>query len=241
MNRRSFITMGAAGALALARRATLSAAQPERQPEFTYGQSRLGIVDDERDGTLYVPKAYKPGVPMPAMMMLHGFAGSADGVRSLFPLAEEFGVILIAPESRGLTWGQSIPGFDADVRYLGPAYRYVTSILDIDRQHVALAGISDGAGYALSMGLAYGDTFNHVIVLSGGLMIPFRYQGMPRFFFAHGLDDMQMPIDRTARLFVPELKAKGYDVTLHEYQGGHRVPPAEMREAFKWFVASKPQ
>ena len=101
MNRRSFIAMGIAGALAMARRATATAAQPLPQPEFTYGQSRLGIVDDERDGTLYVPKAYKPGVPMPAMMMLHGFAGSADGVRSLFPLAEEFGVILIAPESAG--------------------------------------------------------------------------------------------------------------------------------------------
>jgi poly(3-hydroxybutyrate) depolymerase len=232
--------MSAAGALGLVRVSAASSTQPQ-EPEFKYGQSRLGIVDDERDGTLYVPKSYKPGVPMPAMMMLHGFAGSSDGVKSLFPLAEEFGVIIIAPESRGLTWGQSIPGFDADVRYLGPAYRYVTSIVDIDRSHVALAGISDGAGYALSMGLAYGDTFNHLIVLSGGLMIPFRYQGKPRLFFAHGLDDMQMPIDRTGRRFAAELKEKGYDVTLHEYQGGHRVPPAEMREAFKWFVGAKGQ
>ena len=101
----------------------------------------------------------------------------------------------------------------------------------IDRNHVALAGISDGAGYALSMGLAYGNTFNHVIVFSGGLMIPFRREGKPRLFFAHGLDDMQMPIDRTARRFVAQLKGEAYDVTYHEYQGGHRVPPDEMRAA----------
>ena len=101
---------------------------------------------------------------MPLMMMLHGFAGSGDGVRGMFPLAEEFGVIMIAPESRGLTWGRSIPGFDDDVRYLGPAYRHVADLVDIDTTHVALGGVSDGAGYALSMGLAYGDIFNHLIV-----------------------------------------------------------------------------
>jgi predicted esterase len=52
---------------------------------------------------------------------------------------------------------------------------------------------------------------------------------------------MQMPIDLTARKFVPTLKADGYDVTYHEYRGGHRVPPEEVREAFAWFVGQKRQ
>ena len=211
---------------------------PEPAPAFAYGESRLGISDTDRDGILYVPKAYTPGVPMAVLMMLHGFGGAAESARSLYPLAEEFGVILIAPESRGLTWGQSIPGFDADVRYLGPAYRYVAGILDLDPEHVALGGVSDGAGYALSMGLAYGNAFGHVMVFSGGIMAPFRKQGKPRLFFAHGINDEQMPIGRTARVFVPQLKAEGYDVTYHEYAGGHRVPPEEIREAFKWFVGA---
>lgn len=238
MDRRAFIAMGTIGALGLGR-APNASAKTRRQGEFTYGESRLGISDDDRDGTLYVPKSYKAGVPMPVLMMLHGLAGSGESSRGMFPLAEEFGVVIIAPESRGLTWGQSIPGFDDDVHYLGPAYRHVASILDLDSDHVALGGVSDGAGYALSMGLAYGDSFKHVIVLSGGLMVPFRKQGKPRLFFAHGINDTQMPIDLAARTFVPRLKAEGYDVTYHEYQGGHRVPPTEIREAFKWFVAPK--
>ena len=57
----------------------------------------------------------------------------------------------------------------------------------------------------------------------------------------HGVDDSQMPIDKTARLSVPKLKAGGYDLTYHEYRGGHRVPPSEIREAFKWFVGTPPQ
>jgi len=53
------------------------------------------------------------------------------------------------------------------------------------------------------------------------------------------VDDTQMPIDKTARIYVPKLKAEGYDLTYHEYQGGHRVPPAEIRAAFEWFVGKK--
>ena len=240
MNRRDFIAQGAAGALSLLREPRASAQEPAPSAA-PYGQSRLGISDDDRDATLYIPKSYKPGVPMPLMMMLHGFAGTGEGVRGMFPLAEEFGVIMIAPESRGLTWGRSIPGFDADVRYLGPAYRRVAEIVDIDTTRVALGGVSDGAGYALSMGLAYGNSFNHLIILMAGQMVPYRHQGKPKIFMIHGVDDTQMPIDKTARLYVPKLKADGYDVTYHEYQGGHRVPAAEIRAAFEWFVGSKPQ
>jgi phospholipase/carboxylesterase len=246
MNRRRFLSVGAAGALGLVHGARLAAAQdpapaapqePAAPPAAVpYGETPIGL-DDERDGTLYVPKSYKPGVPMPLLMMLHGLTGGARSVRYTQPLAEEFGVIVIAPESRDFTWGQSVPGFDADVRYLGAAYRHVREFLDVDRSHVALGGHSDGAGYALSMGLAYGDTFNHLLVFSGGLMVPFRKQGQPKIFLAHGVNDKQMPIDKTARRFVPQLRADGYDLTYREYEGGHGVPPAIVREGFEWFLA----
>lgn len=237
MNRREFLASSAAavGLLQAEVRAATRTAN-----DFNYGESRLGISGDERDASLYVPKSYKPGTPMPVMMMLHGFMGSGEGVRGMFPLAEEFGVIMIAPDSRRMTWGRAIPGFDDDVRFLGPAYRHVANLVDLDTTHVALGGVSDGAGYALSMGLAYGDAFNHIIVLAGGQMVPYRRQGKPRLFFAHGTEDVQMPIDETARKYVPQLKTEGYDVTYHEYPGGHRVPPSEIREAFKWFLAPKP-
>jgi phospholipase/carboxylesterase len=240
MLRREFISLSAMSALGLATGRAAAQAPAVAPDAFKYGESRLGISDDERDGSMYVPKSYKPGVAMPAMMMLHGFAGSAEDMSRMFPLAEEFGVIMIVPESRGVTWGRGTPGFDEDVHYLGPAYRHVAGLLDIDTERVALGGVSDGAGYALSMGLAYGDSFNHVIVFAGGRMTPFRRQGKPRLFFSHGVEDTQMPIEHTARKFVPQLKAEGYDVTYREYQGGHRVPPEEVREAFKWFVARKP-
>jgi phospholipase/carboxylesterase len=245
MNRRGFLTFGAGalgwlGTMPSVRAQTPQSAQtpaPAPASDVQYGESRLGISDGLRDGTLFVPKSYKPGVPTPLLMMLHGYAGSGDSMRYTFPLAEEFGVIVIAPESRDLTWGQSAPGFDPDVRYLSAAVRTVVDMLDIDPTHVALGGISDGAGYALSMGLAYGDSFNHVLVFSGGLMIPFRRQGNPHIFIAHGINDIQMPIDRTGRRFANELKIDGYDVTYREYEGGHAVPRDVLRAGFEWFLA----
>ena len=196
MNRRCFLALGAAGAITLLER-RVSAREQDKIP---YGQTALGLSDDGRDGVLYVPKSYKEGTPMPLVMMLHGFGGWGDSQRGLFSLAEELGFIAIAPESRELTWGKEIPGFDADVRYLGAAYRRVTSILDIDGEHVALGGQSDGAGYALTMGLAYGDVWNHLIILAGGGLIePLRRKGKPRIFIAQGVKDTTMPPDASGR------------------------------------------
>src|SRR6185295_13563744 len=130
MNRRGFLALGA-GALGWLHSGRNLHAQTA-QDDIPYGESRLGISNGLRDGTLFVPKSYKPGVAMPLLMMLHGYAGSGDSMRYTFPLAEEFGVIVIAPESRDLTWGQSAPGFDPDVRYLSAAVREVVDMLDID-------------------------------------------------------------------------------------------------------------
>ena len=46
-----------------------------------------------------------------------------------------------------------------------------------------------------------------------------------------------MLIDRTARLFVPQLQSEGYEVTYREYDGGHGTPVPVIREGFQWFVA----
>jgi phospholipase/carboxylesterase len=233
MNRRTFLALGAAGVVGSARAVR---AATRAQDDIPYGETRLGIAED-RDGSLYVPKSYRHGTPMPILVWLHGFSGSAGGFRSTQPLAEEFGAIVLAPESRGITWGQSAPGFDEDVRYIGAAFRDVGSRLDLDGDHVALGGVSDGATYALCMGVAYGDVFNHIMVFSEGALQPFRWRGQPRVFLGHGTRDIQMPIEQTSYRTVPALRERGIDVTLHEYDGGHGAPAPVVRAGFEWFFA----
>ena len=236
MNRRAFLAGSAAGALGW-----LAATRSVRAQDIPYGETRLSLAEDdtEREGSLYVPKSYRDGVPMPVLAMLHGLGGSASGVRYTFPLAEEFGVIVVAPESRGIAWGREIPGFDRDSTYIVNALRYVNRTLYMDPAHVAIGGVSDGATYAISMGLAYGDSFSHVMVFSEGIPVPYRKEGKPKIFIGHGTRDTQMPIDLTSRASVPTLRSEGYDVTYHEYDGGHGAPAPVVREAFEWFVGKE--
>jgi phospholipase/carboxylesterase len=239
MERRGFLVLAAA-AIGW-RRGEPAAAQttapaPGATDALPYGASPLGLSDDGRDGVIYVPKSYRELTPAALLVMLHGFAGWADEMKSTFALAEEFGVVVVAPESRALTWGQAAPGFDPDVKFISAAYRKVTRLINVDPDRVALGGRSDGAGYALSMGLAYGDIFNHIIVFSGGLMNAIRRKGTPKLFIAHGTNDRQMPIELTGRKYAATLKEEGYDVTYREYDGGHATPPAVARAAFTWLV-----
>src|SRR5437870_5167259 len=75
----------------------LPAASPA--DELTPGRHRLNLGDD-RDGMLYVPRGYKAGVAAPLMVMLHGAGNTSESVAYTFPLADEFGLIVLAPDSR---------------------------------------------------------------------------------------------------------------------------------------------
>ena len=245
MDRRAFLGAGAAGAVGwFVGTRKLKAQAPAQTPpagDIPYGETRLGLADadDERDGVLYVPKSYKDGEPMSLLTMLHGLSGGATSSRSMYPLAEEFGVIILAPESRKLGWGKDAPGFDKDSVYIVNAMRYVNRTLYMDPAHVAIGGISDGATYALTMGLVYGDSFSHIMVFSEGIPNPLRKQGKPKIFIGHGTQDTQMPIFPTTRRFVSEYKPQGYDVTVREWVGGHGAPAPVVREAFEWFTGKR--
>jgi predicted esterase len=101
--------------------------------------------------------------------------------------------------------------------------------------HVAVGGFSDGASYALSLGLANGYLFTHIIAFSPGFMAPSRLQGRPLIFISHGNHDQVLPVESTRKI-VEELRHAGYDVTYHEFNGPHTVPPAIILEAFEWFT-----
>jgi predicted esterase len=96
---------------------------------------------------------------------------------------------------------------------------------------VAVAGFSDGASYALSLGLTNGDLFSDVLAFSPGFHAEDRRQGRPRFYLSHGVHDEVLPIVRTSRRIVPGLRSDGYQVTYREFDGGHVVPAECVAEA----------
>ena len=202
------------------------------------GEHRLGLTKTGRDVTLYVPKNIASKASVPLVLILHGAGGNAD-TRSLsftFPLAEELGVVALLPESRGSTWDGVGGSFGPDVAFIDEALRYTFQRVAVNPARIALGGFSDGASYALSLGLANGDLFTHLIAFSPGFITPAPPSGRPPIFLSHGTGDQVLDIDITSRLIVPRLRSAGYTVTFREFDGPHAVPTPVAREAFEWLT-----
>jgi phospholipase/carboxylesterase len=191
----------------------------------------------ERDGVRYVPAGYRPEWPAPLVLMLHGATGNGRRtVESLLPLADEFGLILVAPDSRLRTWDVLHGGFGPDIAFIDAALTDTFATHAVDPAHIAAEGFSDGASYALSIGIGNGDLFTHVLAFSPGFLAPPGQEGAPRLFVSHGRQDQVLPIDFCSRRFVPGLRRAGYDVTYQEFDGPHRTPPEIARMGIEWFL-----
>ena len=196
----------------------------------------LGLGDSGRDGVIQMPAKATNG-PMPLLVFLHGATqGAASVVRRIGPAADEAGVVLLAPESRGTTWDAIRGEFGDDVAFLNRALEHVCSRLSVDPARVAVGGFSDGASYGLSLGLANGDLFPRVVACSPGFVIQAPAHGRPRVFVSHGTADQILPIDQCSRVIVPRLQSIGYDVTFREFDGRHELPPAIATSAIQWMI-----
>jgi phospholipase/carboxylesterase len=220
----------------LAAAALTPAALGQGAPPAGPGQYPLKLGED-RDGLVYVPKGYTPETPLPLLLMLHGAGNTSLSVQYTFPLADELGVVILAPDSRDeRTWDGVLRSWGPDLEFMATALEQTSTRFAIDRKRLGVGGFSDGASYALSFGISFGDQFTRVIAMSPGIMQPIAARGKPRIFISHGTSDPIMPIDDTSRKFVPRLKRLGYDVTYREYDGRHAPSPPIVREAFQWFL-----
>ncbi len=201
------------------------------------GLRPLGL-GSARDGLLYVPAGYGAEKKAPLALTLHGAGGDArSGISHFLSLADEAGVVLLAPESRGRTWDVLVGGYGPDVEFIDRALGQTFDRLAVDARRLAMTGFSDGASYALSLGLTNGDLFTHLIAFSPGFMAPAQRRGKPPVFVSHGTRDGVLPIRETSRRIVPELERDDYEVTYREFDGPHTVPPSVAREALHWFAS----
>ena len=196
------------------------------------GERPLGL-DAKRDALIYAPGTTGPA---PLVVWLHGAGGSAQGGMKLWrELAPEAGLMVLAPDSRERTWDVLMGGFGPDVAFIDAALRHVFGLFAIDPARVAIGGFSDGASYALSLGIANGTLFTHILAMSPGFMAPPRQEGRPRVFISHGSKDGVLPVEG-ARAITARLKKARYDVTYREFDGPHAAPREIAREAVAWLA-----
>jgi predicted esterase len=184
---------------------------------------------------LYVPAGYRPDAPAPLVLALHGAGGNAQhGLSPLRALADEAGLVLLAVGAAGRTWDVIVDGYGPDVEAIDEALAHVFGRVAVDADRLAVSGFSDGASYALSLGITNGDLFTHVLAFSPGFMAPAAQHGAPRIFISHGTADRVLPITACSRRLVPTLQNAGYEVEYREFPGGHTVPPEIARDAVRW-------
>ena len=236
ITRRAAIQMGL-GALAAACTSTepdIRAGRLEVRPVAgnTPLSPGLHTLNLDREALLYIPDQHRGAF----VLLLHGAGGVPDRIlRRFTSQADEFAVALLATKSDGATWDGIRGVIGPDFNFLRKALRAAFNSCVVDPAHLAISGFSDGASYALSLGVANGDLFSHVMAFSPGFVIPLHRVGKARIFLSHGTEDPILPIDGASRSIARDLRSAGFSVTLREFAGEHAVPPEIAREAFRWF------
>jgi phospholipase/carboxylesterase len=186
------------------------------------------------------------GRPAPLLILLHGARGGADGMIGRFrDEADRRGLILLAPESAGETWDAVAdigrgrpPAFGRDPARIDAAIAGAFTRANIDPARIAIAGFSDGAGYALSLGVRNSDRFSAILAFSPGMIVPGDTGPPARVFISHGEADRILPIGVARDTLVPVLKGAGFDVTFVAFKGGHELPDDVLAKALdQWLGA----
>jgi len=171
-------------------------------------------------------------------VLLHGAGQTpADALRAFRGGWKEPGLVLIAPASKGQTWSILRSQEDHDLESVNLALAEAYGRCRIDRSRIAVGGFSDGATYALTLGVSNGDLFPAIMALSPGGIVGGEQVGVPRVFVSHGTLDSVLPIARAGDAVVRQLRDAGYPVTYRRFVGGHEASTATSAAAVRWFLS----
>jgi len=249
LGRRAFLKYGAAAGLTAF--AGVSVALPRlrgdagrldfrpRKPTKTIAAGDHVLEEDNgRRSILYVPPSYDASKPAPFLLALHGATGSGDSMlRGERAAAEKHGVVVLSPSSRDYTWDAIRGTFSTDLTRVDHMLTTVFDQCAIDPRHLGVVGFSDGATYAISLGLINGDVFTHIIGHSAGFIVPGAVHGRPKVYMSHGRQDTILPIDQCGRRIAAQLTRQAYVLRFDEFDGGHMASPEIREAAVSWFVS----
>lgn len=175
---------------------------------------------------IFVPDNLAEEAAHPLLVFLHGATSDPEQALSMIARAAEArGIIVLATKSAGPSWDILEEGYGPDIVTLETALKLVGDRMRIDPDRLAIGGFSDGASYALSVGLCNGAIFRNIIAMSPGFAAPGIWRGRPDIFLSHGARDSVLSVDLCSRFLSAMLTQSGYHVDYREFDGGHTAPP----------------
>ena len=232
---------------AAARSPALAIAEQAEAPAPVAGISRL-----QEDALVFRPRSLATG-PVPLLVLFHG-AGMTGRqmIDGLAAEAERCACLLLAVRSGGATWdlvtatrqAQRAGGrttasrlFGGDVDRVERALSSVIASRLVDRRRIVMVGFSDGASYALSLGLANPSLVRGVVAIAPGFHLePTAIDPRQRLFVAHSPEDRVLSFANSRDGIFASLRRAGFAAQFRSYPGGHAIDPAVVREGVEHVI-----
>ena len=216
-------------------RLTARPCSPSIAPDLDVGTHALKF-SGGREARFHVP-ARVDAAPAPLLIFFHGSRNQDGGVlASAIEWADRHGAFVVAQKSIGKVWDIVRGGGGSDVSFTDFLLQWTMQRYAIDPARIGIAGFSDGASCALSIGLTNGDLLHDILAFSPGFVRTRRRVGKPRVHIAHGKDDFILSIER-GRTIATQLADEGYDVQYAEF-GGTSTVAQVIEEALARFATT---
>jgi phospholipase/carboxylesterase len=207
------------------------------------GNGRVTMGDDLQ-AFLMVPSTLEPGRAYPLVIVMHG-AGRQDELlfKGLQGEPDRRQALFLIPRSYQMTWDLIAGGNDTDLRFLAYCLRWVYQRYAVDPARQALLGYSDGASYALAVGLSNPRIFSAVMAWAAGFLAIDANNlrpddPKPHLFVEYGDRDPLFPYAQVALPMRDALQQIGYPLVFRTDEGGGHWPsPRFQPEALDWFFA----
>ena len=196
-----------------------------------------------------VPADYDSSKSYPLLVGLHGLGATPESFIRLWERFDNPQFVYISPQAPypypvgnelGYTWHLWEAGREATSMSADYVLRVVESL---KRTHaisdVYLFGFSQGCGHAFITGIENHQLFKGLVCFGGWLDQDYLTEETLkagkdlRVFIAHGRDDRSVEFESGVKAR-ETLEKHGYDVTFHEFEGGHQIPQDPLRKAQKW-------